>query len=291
MRFPTIGPRQLEAQGRHTSSEFNTSICLVLLRARRQATNKTRYPDSHPEFASGGGTITGGVCSCCGQSIQENLLCVTGNRSSRHDQSLSPLVSCSVMSDSLPARLLCPWDSPGKNTGVGCHSLLQNIFRNQRLNLNLLHCRQILCHLSQQGSPGGPAVKNPPTMQETWVDVGLIPGMGRSSGGGNGYSLQYLAWRIPWTEEPGGLQSIGYNCKESEATKHGRHAGTSPRHPSLSLRWVDVALRNQGEGPGSEEPQSLETQAWPSSGVQRVISLSVLPPPHLGHVDNNPALA
>ena len=28
-----------------------------------------------------------------------------------------------------PARLLCPWDSPGKNTGVGCHALLQSLFR------------------------------------------------------------------------------------------------------------------------------------------------------------------
>ena len=28
----------------------------------------------------------------------------------------------------LPARLICPWDSPGKNTGVGCHALLQEIF-------------------------------------------------------------------------------------------------------------------------------------------------------------------
>ena len=150
MRFPAIGPRRLEAQGRHTSSEFNTSICLVLLRARRQATNKTRYPDSHPEFASGGGTNTGGVCSCRGQSLQENLLCVTGNRSSRHDQSLSPLVSCSVMSDSLPARLLCPWDSPGKNTGVGCHCLLQGMFPTQGSNPGLPHCGQILYYLSHQ---------------------------------------------------------------------------------------------------------------------------------------------
>ena len=44
---------------------------------------------------------------------------------------------CSVMFDSLqphglwPARLLCPWDSPGKNTGVGCHFLLQGIFLTQ----------------------------------------------------------------------------------------------------------------------------------------------------------------
>ena len=34
-----------------------------------------------------------------------------------------------------PARLLCPWNSPGKNTGVGCHFLLQGIFPTQGLNL------------------------------------------------------------------------------------------------------------------------------------------------------------
>ena len=60
-----------------------------------------------------------------------------------------------------PARLLCPWDSPGENTGVGCHFLLQGIFptqrRNQRLlrllrwqaaSLPLRHCRKpsIQCH-------------------------------------------------------------------------------------------------------------------------------------------------
>ena len=46
-----------------------------------------------------------------------------------------------------PTRLLCPWDSPGKNTGVGCHALLWGIFLTQGLNLHLLwflHCRQIL---------------------------------------------------------------------------------------------------------------------------------------------------
>ena len=38
-----------------------------------------------------------------------------------------------------PARLLCPWDSPGKNTGVGFHSFLQEIFPTQGSNLGLLH--------------------------------------------------------------------------------------------------------------------------------------------------------
>ena len=52
-----------------------------------------------------------------------------------------------------PTSLLCPWDSSGKNTGVGCHSLLQQIFLIKGSNLGLLHCRQILYHLSHQGSP------------------------------------------------------------------------------------------------------------------------------------------
>ena len=43
-----------------------------------------------------------------------------------------------------PARLLCPWDFPGKNSGVGCHFLFQGIFLTQGSNLPLLHCRQSL---------------------------------------------------------------------------------------------------------------------------------------------------
>ena len=43
-------------------------------------------------------------------------------------------------------------DSPGKSTGVGCHTLLQGIFPIQRSNPGLLPCRQILYHLSHPGS-------------------------------------------------------------------------------------------------------------------------------------------
>ena len=45
-------------------------------------------------------------------------------------------------------RLLGPWDFPGKNTGVGCHFLLQEIFLTQGSNPHLLHCRWILYHLA-----------------------------------------------------------------------------------------------------------------------------------------------
>ena len=47
-------------------------------------------------------------------------------------------------------------DFPGKNTGVGCHALLQGIFPTQGLNPSLPHCRQILYSLSHQGSPNTP---------------------------------------------------------------------------------------------------------------------------------------
>ena len=50
-------------------------------------------------------------------------------------------------------RLLCPWNFPGENTGVGCHFLLQGTFLIQEWNLGLLPVRQILHHLSHQGSP------------------------------------------------------------------------------------------------------------------------------------------
>ena len=68
----------------------------------------------------------------------------------------------SVMSNSVlphelkPARLLCPWNSPGKNTGVGCHSLLQGIFLTQGSNpdlLGLLHWQAGSLPLSPPGNP------------------------------------------------------------------------------------------------------------------------------------------
>ena len=65
------------------------------------------------------------------------------------------LCVCSVVSDSLQpyglqtVRLLCPWNFPGKNTGAGCHFLLQEIFPTQGSNpilLSLFTGREILYH-------------------------------------------------------------------------------------------------------------------------------------------------
>ena len=76
-----------------------------------------------------------------------------------HGYNNSAVLSYSVMSHSshprdysLPGFSVCG-DSPGKNTGVGCHVLLQGIFPTQGLNPSLPHCMQILYCLSYQGSP------------------------------------------------------------------------------------------------------------------------------------------
>ena len=84
------------------------------------------------------------------------------NLSNSGTLSLSPCYCCLVAKSCLsllwphglkPTRLLSPRDFPDQNTAVGCHFLLQGIFPTQGSNPGLLHCRQILYHLSHQGSP------------------------------------------------------------------------------------------------------------------------------------------
>ena len=122
-------------------------------------------------------------------------------------------LSCSVMSDTLqphglqPARLLCPWDSPGKNTTVGCHALLQGIFPTQGSNPGLPHYRWILFHLSHQGSllwwlSGKESAYNA-------GNVGLIPESGSSLGVGNSNLLQYSCLGNSMDRGDWGLKSMG----------------------------------------------------------------------------------
>ena len=105
-------------------------------------------------------------------------------------------VSGSVVSNSLgthglwPTRFLCPWDSPGKNSGLGRHSLLQGIFPTQESNPGLPHCRQILYQVEEKspisqrnssapGLPGAtllPSAPVPPTRPiPTWAALTRHP--------------------------------------------------------------------------------------------------------------------
>ena len=93
------------------------------------------------------------------------------------------VLSRSVVFDSLwphglwPARLLWPWDFPGKNTGVGCHTLLQGIFPTQGWNPCLPHCRWILYHLSHQGEPKNTGVGSLSLLQGNFPTQESKPGL------------------------------------------------------------------------------------------------------------------
>ena len=70
------------------------------------------------------------LCHCC------VCMCVLATQSC--------LTFCDLMDGMEPTRLLYPWDSSGKDTGLGCHSLLQGIFPTQGSNPDLPHCTPIL---------------------------------------------------------------------------------------------------------------------------------------------------
>ena len=88
----------------------------------------------------------------------------------------SESVSCSVVSHGLyPARLLCPWNSPGKNTRVGCHSLLQGIFLTQGSNPHLL----CLLHWQAACLPLAPPGKHSLTLNEGYLLTAALPDLQR----------------------------------------------------------------------------------------------------------------
>ena len=111
-------------------------------------------------------------------------------------------------------------DSPGKNTGLGCHAFLQELFLTQGLNpclLCLLHCKWIIYPLSHLGSPclwwfrltGGASGKESTCQCRRYKRLGFDPWLGRSPGGEHGNPLQYSclenpmdrgAWQatVPW---------------------------------------------------------------------------------------------
>ena len=92
--------------------------------------------------------VAGGVsphCKVCSQPLTSGV-CLSTFCAMQY--SLTQF--CMTLSDCSSPGSSVLGDSPGKNTGVGCHAL---IFPTQGLNPGLLHCRQILSCLSHQGSP------------------------------------------------------------------------------------------------------------------------------------------
>ena len=82
------------------------------------------------------------------KSSVQSLLCISTSKATPRVMKVLVAVSWDAIDG-----LLCPWNSLGKNTGVGRHSPLQGIFLIQGSNSGLLHCRQTLHRLSHQRSP------------------------------------------------------------------------------------------------------------------------------------------
>ena len=100
--------------------------------------------------------------------------------------------------DYSPARLLCPWNSPGKNTGVGCHSLLQGNLPNPGIKPSCpgLQADSLPCE-----PPGKLSPKQEMQVQSLGQEDPLEKEMAIHS--------SILAWKIPCTEEPGGATVRG----------------------------------------------------------------------------------
>ena len=86
-------------------------------------------------------------------------------------------------------------------------------FFNKNFELLLLYAKQSSRYSGytrelNKGFPGGIVVKKQLANAGDIRNMGSIPGLGRFPGEGNGNSLQYSCQGIPWTEEPGGLQSM-----------------------------------------------------------------------------------
>ena len=104
-----------------------------------------------------------------------------------------------------PARLLCPWDFPSKNMGVGCHFLLQEIFPTQGMNPSFLHWQANSLPLSHQGSPCVCVCVCVCIYLHIYINTYIYSYMEKAMAPHS----STLAWNIPWMEEPGRLQSMG----------------------------------------------------------------------------------
>ena len=102
------------------------------------------------------------------------------------------------------ARLLYPWRSPDKNTGVGCHALLQGIFPTQGSNSGLPHCRWILYHLRHQ--------ETKISTQETRYH-GHVPA--ETTGSSRHWAVQASDCGSTWTRLSNMLTKVKSSCFQS----------------------------------------------------------------------------
>ena len=84
-----------------------------------------------------------------------------------------------------------------------------SLFLSVSVSFSLFLSIYIYTHTYIWDFPAGSVVKNLTASAGVATDLGLIPGLGKSHGRGNGTHSSIFAWKIPRTEEPGRLQSMG----------------------------------------------------------------------------------
>ena len=137
-------------------------------------------------------------------------------------------------------------DSPGENTGVGCHVLLQGIFPTQGSNPGLPHCRQILYYKNYQGSPlhsrrlknktkqteeklasrdypGGAVIKNPPLPMPGMLVWSLVRELSFYMSWGDSACMPQLESLPHLNEDPGQQNQTNKRERKKERSKFGYH--------------------------------------------------------------------
>ena len=138
-------------------------------------------------------------------------------------------VSCSLVSNSLQphglglARLFCPWDSPGKNTGAGCPFPPQEIFLTQGLNPGLLHCRQTLDCVSHR--------------EAVWCALPLLFSLGVAPG----FSLWWLLLLLSTGSRHSGFSICSLCAQLLHRMRNLSRPGVKPVSPVVAGRfWSTV---------------------------------------------------
>ena len=160
----------------------------------------------------------------------------------------------------------CSWPSssvhgasPDKNTGMSCHTLLQGIFPTQRSNPGLLHCRQILYHLSHQG--------NPEIFQRELIAGMMIQKNGSGiwkteewkSPNGNSKNKEFMrrVQRISGTS----LSTLACTLQGSQRRRKGEKTYLKKWWLKTSLTWGRKQIsRYKKQSPKQDEPKELQTK-------------------------------
>ena len=119
-----------EPKNRDGLQKLKTSRKLILLQSSQTELKPWERTDFSPMGPMSNFCIQTAVLHVCATEAS-SLQCMCSAKSLQLSQTLRH-------SGLQPPRLLCPWGSPGKNAGVGCHYLLQGIFQMQGSNLSLL---------------------------------------------------------------------------------------------------------------------------------------------------------